>query len=293
MPRAATRPRGRVAGRLARILPYLLAGLLVIALTAFATAQLTRSDKPASNLGSAANLRSLRAAASGHVPPHGPPDSLAPAGAPRTWLPNYDWVLEHWLPYDQQQLFSALGITLEQVRTYFASGPKGKPVPPLSQLMQSKGLNPEQLANRLVSAWHPPRAMYSLLVSRALESFTQGHLMQHMLFHPFHDRAIDQATQQIFGVSRKQLHQDLLGGTSRLQIGNQNGRTRQQINAAIIAVLNAEQAVGIRNHVTPPSEAREEVAWQTAHISIWLAVGGPNPQQDILSLGSARARTHK
>jgi hypothetical protein len=160
-------------------------------------------------------------------------------------------------------------------------------VPPLSQLIQSKGLNVDQLANKLVSAWHPPRAVYSMLVSRAIETFTQGHLMQHMLFHPFHDTAIDRATQQIFGVSRTQVHQDLLQGTNRLQIGAQNGRTRQQITAAIIAVLNAEQQVGISNHLTPPSEARYEVAWQTSHITIWLDVGGPNPQQDILSLNSA------
>jgi hypothetical protein len=256
------------------VLPYLLAAVLVIALTAFATAKLTNSGKSAST----ANLGTFRIAATGRGP-QGPPDSLAPAGAPRKWLPNYDWVMEHWMPYDQQQLFSTLGVTFEQVRSYLASGPLTKPVRPLAGLISSKGFNPQKLANQLVTAWHPPRALYPMLVSRAMETFTQGHLMQHMLFHFFHDSALNRATPQIFGgVTPKQLHQYMAQGMKRLQIGLQHGRTYQQMVAATTAVLRAEEAVGVRDHLTSPSEAGEELALQIARIPTWLKVAGPDAQ---------------
>ena len=37
-------------------------------------------------------------------------DSDAPPGAPPHWLPNERWVMQHWLPYDEQRLFSLLGV---------------------------------------------------------------------------------------------------------------------------------------------------------------------------------------
>jgi hypothetical protein len=261
---------------LARLLPYVLAALLVIALTAFATAKLTNPSKPASS----GNLGTFHIASTGRGP-QGPPDSLAPAGAPRKWLPNYDWVMEHWMPYDQQQLFSTLGVTLTQVQTYLASGPLTKPVRPLAGLISSKGLNPQKLANQLVSAWHPPRAMYAMLVSRAMETFTQGHLMQHMLFHFFHDRALNKATPQIFNVTPKQLQQYLVQGMKRYQVGLQHGRTYQQMVAATAAVLRAEEAVGVRDHLTSPSEAQEELTLQIARIPAWLKDAGANVQATV------------
>jgi hypothetical protein len=258
------------------MLPYLLAMVLVIALTAFATARLTNSPNPAST----GSLGTFPIAATGRGP-QGPADSLAPTGAARKWLPNYDWVMEHWMPYDQQQLFSTLGVTLEQVRTYLASGPLDKPVRPLAGLISSKGLNPQKLANQLVTAWHPPRALYPMLVSRASETFTQGHLMQHMLFHFFHDTALNKATPQIFNVTPKVLHQYLRQGMKRLQIGLQHGRTYQQMVAATTAALRAEEAVGVRDHLTSPSEAREELALQIARIPNWLKIAGPDAQAEV------------
>ena len=37
-------------------------------------------------------------------------DSEAPPGAPPHWLPNEPWVMQHWLPYDEQRLYSLLGV---------------------------------------------------------------------------------------------------------------------------------------------------------------------------------------
>jgi len=37
------------------------------------------------------------------------PDSLAPRTAPPHWLPPEAWVYNHWLPFDEQRLYDALG----------------------------------------------------------------------------------------------------------------------------------------------------------------------------------------
>jgi hypothetical protein len=37
-------------------------------------------------------------------------DSDAPAGSPPHWLPGEQWVMQHWLPYDEQRLYSLLGV---------------------------------------------------------------------------------------------------------------------------------------------------------------------------------------
>ena len=42
-------------------------------------------------------------------------DSLAPKGALPHWIPNDDWVYEHWLPYDETRLYAVLGIDRGQM----------------------------------------------------------------------------------------------------------------------------------------------------------------------------------
>ncbi len=209
-------------------------------------------------------------------------DSLAPPGAKRDWLPQEAWVMEHWLPYDEQQLFSTLGVSVTQVRAYFG-GSKHPQVPTLAALAQSHGLDVAGLARRLLASWRPrvSQQTYAQLLDRTTRSLTQGHLMQHMLFHPFHDTAVFQASQRIFGVGPQQLTADLAHGMTRRQVGHQNARTDQQMFSAAVAVLRSEQAIGVRRHLTPPAEARRELADQTAALSAWLDEGGAsanNPQ---------------
>jgi hypothetical protein len=216
-------------------------------------------------------------------------DSLAPPGAPRSWLPHEDWVLEHWLPYDQNTLFRLLGVNLEQVRNYFESEPSAPAVPTLAALARSRGLNVQVLAHELVAAWHPrvSRAQYALLLNRAMRSLTQGHLMQHMLFHPFHDTALFRASPQVFGVTGHDLNLDLAQGLSHAEIGYQHGRTYQQMASSAISVLRAEEAVGIREHLTPASEAQAELAYQIATLPK-LFSSSSNKAQTIFTPGPAQ-----
>src|SRR5688500_20331880 len=37
-------------------------------------------------------------------------DSEAPPGAPPHWLPGEEWVMQHWIPYDETRLYGLLGV---------------------------------------------------------------------------------------------------------------------------------------------------------------------------------------
>jgi hypothetical protein len=217
-------------------------------------------------------------------------DSLAPRGAPRDWLPHEDWVLEHWLPYNQNMLFQILGVNLEQVREYFQSAPNAPAVPTLAALARSRGLNVRRLANELVAAWHPrvSRGQYALLLNRALRTLTQGHLLQHMLFHPFHDTALFRASPQVFGVTPHELNLDLAQQMSHAEIGYQHGRTYQQMAASATAVLRGEEAAGVRQHLTPASEAQAELAYQIAFLPNLLS-SSSNKAQTIFAPGGSHS----
>jgi hypothetical protein len=216
-------------------------------------------------------------------------DSLAPPGAPRSWLPHEDWVLEHWLPYNQNTLFTILGVNLEQVQNYFESDPNAPAVPTLAALARSRGLNVRRLANELVSSWHPrvSRAQYAVLLNRAMRTLTQGHLMQHMLFHPFHDTALFRASPQVFGVTPHDLNLDLAQHMSHIEIGYQHGRTYQQMASSATAVLRAEEAAGVRQHLTPASEAQAELAYQIASLPK-LLTSSSNKAQTIFAPGPSQ-----
>jgi hypothetical protein len=199
-------------------------------------------------------------------------DSHAPPGAPINWLPPDDWVNEHWLPYNQNLLLRTLHMNTEDVRHFFLAHATRRRIPPLSRLVRARGLSVSGLARHLVQAGlpHASGEHRAELLKRARWTLTQGHLMQHMLFHPFHDRALFYASRRIFGVSPEELGRRVNSGRSRRQIGHAHGRSDRQMVAAIKAVLRAEERKGVASHVTPRSEARAELSSQLRGINAFL-----------------------
>src|SRR5690349_1880058 len=74
-------------------------------------------------------------------------DSLAPKGALPHWIPNDDWVYEHWLPYDETRLYAVLGIDRGQMWRYL----RDDAVHDLAQLAHERGLTAAQLADRVMA----------------------------------------------------------------------------------------------------------------------------------------------
>jgi hypothetical protein len=211
-------------------------------------------------------------------------DSLAPAGAPRNWLPKSDWVLNHAMPYDEQRLFRALHIDREGVRRYFAAD-KFTRVPTLAALARKRGIDPDRLARSLVDAWvrHTTHAHRRVLVSRAEKTLTQGHLMQHMLFHPFHVKSLARASTDIFGAPLSDVNGALRSGKTRADVGRAHGRSLAGQKSGVSRVLHGIQDDAVHRKLTPRSEARREVGMQLDALPAWLSESGAqatNPQAD-------------
>jgi hypothetical protein len=73
-------------------------------------------------------------------------DSDAPAGSPPHWLPGEQWVMQHWLPYDEQRLYSLLGVDRGVIWRQLRDDTRT-----LAQLAQERGWEPRALARELVA----------------------------------------------------------------------------------------------------------------------------------------------
>lgn len=118
------------------------------------------------------------------VAPSAARDSEAPPHASHRWFPCEGWVMFHWLPYDEARLYRLLGIDRSRLRSWLRDDRRHT----IAQLARRRGIAPEELALRLVRPWRdevsPGR--FRLLRRRALRTLTQGHLAQHIFFHPLH-----------------------------------------------------------------------------------------------------------
>src|SRR4051794_1239459 len=106
-------------------------------------------------------------------------DSEAPPGSPPHWLPNEQWVMQHWLPYDETRLYTLLGVTRGDVWRWLRDDTRN-----LAGLAALHGWkDPNALARELVAPWRGTLrepARLKVLESRALRTLTQGHLSQHI-----------------------------------------------------------------------------------------------------------------
>ena len=114
-------------------------------------------------------------------------DSHAPHGARLDWLPSDEWVMSSWLPYDEARLYALIHSDRAEVDAWLDDHRT------LGQLARTRGWTSQRkLAHALVAprlkAVRP--AMRAVLERRALETLTQGHLSNHMIFHVFHTPAI-------------------------------------------------------------------------------------------------------
>jgi hypothetical protein len=182
-------------------------------------------------------------------------DSLAPPGAPPHWLPSWNWVLNHWLPYDSETLYAALDTNDQELRAYFG-GKQHEVVPTLGELAQQRGWSRARLVRLLVEPWRGQvsRRRFQKLKRRTTLTITQGHLLQHMLFHPLHERPLYRRSEEILGADHQTVAALLRQGLSRIEIGARFGRTEQQVIDATDRVLTETAWRGIRNESTPETQ---------------------------------------
>src|SRR5215211_1402735 len=182
-------------------------------------------------------------------------DSEAPPGAPPHWLPGEQWVMQHWLPYDEERLYSLLGVDRGVIWRLLRDDTRN-----LAQLAEERGWEPRALARELVAPWRaelrdPDRL--ALLERRALRTLTQGHLAQHLFFHSLHQEAIPSHAPAIFGVaSRDEWSALRRSELSPLQICRLNGLPRGHVQEQAAATLREYARKGVARQSTPPAQAR-------------------------------------
>lgn len=173
-------------------------------------------------------------------------DPAAPPGSLPHYLPPERWVYQHWLPYDEAQLYRVLGKTRAQIWHHLRDDRKHN----LGQLARKRGLTPRRAAERLVAPRRGSvsRSTYARLVRRAERTLTQGHMSQHLLFHSLHQLAIPDRARWIFGTRSVEEYLRLRRGElSPQQIGRLHGRTQKQMLDRSNAALRTEARKGVRN----------------------------------------------
>ena len=206
-------------------------------------------------------------------------DSDAPPGSPPHWLPGEQWVMQHWLPYDEQRLYSLLGVDRGVIWRYLRDDTRN-----LAQLAQERGWEPAELARELVAPWRgqlrdPDRL--ALLEQRALRTLTQGHLSQHLFFHSLHQEAIPTHATRIFGVaSRAEWSTLRRSELSPLQICRLNGLPRGHAQEQAAATLRAYADKGVARQSIPAAQAERLLSRQLRQLPRWLQqtrYNGPPP----------------
>jgi Tol biopolymer transport system component len=206
-------------------------------------------------------------------------DSEAPPGSPPHWLPNEAWVMQHWLPFDEERLYSLLHSSRGEVWRWLRDDTRS-----LAGLARERGWQPEALARELVAPWRGKLAdpsRLALLQSRALRVLTQGHLSQHILFHSLHQNAIPDNAPAIFGVASREEFQTLRRSElSPLQICRLNGLSRSHAATSAEQTLRSMLERGVHGQAIPQSQADRLIARQLRQLPRWLQqtrYNGPPP----------------
>lgn len=185
-------------------------------------------------------------------------DSHAPQGARIDWLPSDEWVMSSWLPYDEQRLFDLLDTSRAELDAYLDDH-RG-----LGDLARARGHRSlRALAARLGGRSAVRRR-------RALDTLTQPHLANHVLFHVFHTPAIANASARVFGVRPATFRRLRIQGLSPARIGARGGRSRAQVTASLRALLRRRAAHGVRTGALPRAQADRLLAVQEAGLRAYV-----------------------
>jgi hypothetical protein len=194
-------------------------------------------------------------------------DSEAPPGADVNWLPREDWVVRHWIPFDERELYAALRVSRMDVFHWLDSHEHT-----IAGLARRRGVSPAALVDRLVRRWRGRAGFehYALLRSRTRRTMTQSHLARHLLFHVFHNKRIGQNAQFFFGVDHRTWWEMRSSGHTVLEVARRGGRTETSVRERLLRFLAREQRVGVKRLLTPKRQAKRILGVQRRQLVKWL-----------------------
>ncbi|MBJ7328692.1 MAG: hypothetical protein JHC95_02275 [Solirubrobacteraceae bacterium] len=171
------------------------------------------------------------------------PDTDAPRGtADPLWLPSEEWVMERWMPFDEDRLYQRLGMPRSQVYWYLKAG-HGT----LLDLARAQGVTLTSaylLGNRRKRT--SPR-MYAVLRARTRRILTQRHLAEHVLGHPWHRWSVIRHRHEIFGSNYPTLAAE---GLPFEQMFPRSGVPTSALRERMLTRLAAANTRGVRQGAT-------------------------------------------
>ena len=205
-------------------------------------------------------------------------DSHAPHGARLDWLPRDEWVMSGWLPYDEARLYELVHTDRAEVDAWLDDHRT------LGQLARKRGWSSQRkLAHALVA----PRlkgvrpAMRPVLERRALETLTQGHLSNHVIFHVFHTPAIANHARTLFGLRPSTFRHLRDSGLSPTTIAQRGGRTRSGAQVRLAALLKARGERAVKLGAMSRAQAKALYAEQMAALPAFMSHTYRTPAQQV------------
>jgi hypothetical protein len=205
-------------------------------------------------------------------------DSHAPKGARLDWLPSDEWVMSSWLPYDEARLYELVHTDRAEVDAWLDDHRT------LGELARRRGWSSQRaLAHALVAprlhAVHP--AMRRVLERRALDTLTQGHMANHVIFHVFHTPAIADNARTVFGMSPATFRRLRQSGLSPARIAERGGRTRTGAQARLTSLLKARGQRAVRLGAMSRAQAKALYAEQMAALPAFMSHTYRTPAQQV------------
>jgi hypothetical protein len=195
--------------------------------------------------------------------PHSPP------GAPHRWLPDQEWVMSHWIPFDEERLYDELGVGEARVFDWLLNDHRT-----IAELAERRGVRLSGLAGRLLANRRPrvTDRRYRILLRRTRDMLTQGHLAQHTLFHLFHGTGLagPKELRSWFGVSLSEWRRLRLDRLTPNQIARRHGHDPAHVRELAVETLVAMAGDGVRRHATDRMEARLMLARQIRLTNCWM-----------------------
>jgi hypothetical protein len=205
-------------------------------------------------------------------------DSHAPHDARLDWLPSDEWVMSSWLPYDEARLYALVHTDRAEVDAWLDDHRT------LGQLARRRGWASQRaLAHALVAPrLHAVRpAMRHVLERRALDTLTQAHMANHVIFHVFHTPAIADNARAIFGIRPVSFRDLRDSGLSPTAIAQRGGRTRAGAQARLAALLKARGQRAVKLGAMSRAQARALYAEQMAALPAFMRHTYRTPAEQV------------
>lgn len=194
-------------------------------------------------------------------------DSDAPKNAGDRWLPCEPWVMYHWLPFDERELYRVTGIKQAELRDWIRDDDRHT----LGQLVKRHGKRPADVVEHLLRKQKRrfSEAHHRELLRRGNALMTQGHLAQHVFFHYFHNPALAENSRWVFGIRPGDYHRARLRGWTPREIAARGGRSMKSAQRRAMRVMADLQTEGVHGGETTRAQANQFLKLQRSWIKRW------------------------